>query len=168
VSGPSFSVKFLGSRALDKILRDAKQNGQRAADAGRYAVGLTILARAIPITPKKWGVLRGSGYVTHPANGVVTVGFGGPAAAYAWVQHERMDFKHTEGGPKYLENAVNAVAPQAANIFGRIVEKSLLENAPLPPLGGAPSTPWEGPTSPNRARGTKARKMVRGKRGRRS
>ena len=160
-------MQLLGSRELDKILRRAKEKGARAADAGRYAVGLTILARSVPMTPKKWGVLRGSGYVTHPTNGVVTVGFGGPAAAYAVVQHERMDFKHTEGGPKYLENAVNLVAPQAVNIFGRIVEKSLLEDAPLPPFGGAPATPWEGPTSPNRTRGTKAKKMVRAKRGRR-
>lgn len=164
MSGPSFSVNFIGSRELNKILTKAKEAAPRAADAGRYAVGLSILLRAIPITPKKWGVLRGSGYVTHPNNGVVTVGFGGPAAAYAWAQHERMDYKHTEGGPKYLENAVNQTAPRVAEIFGRIVQKSLLDGAPLPPLGGAPSTAWEGPTSPNRARGSKARKMVKAKR----
>jgi hypothetical protein len=119
---------------------------------------LSILANAVRRTPKKWGVLRGSGYVTHPNNGSVTVGFGGPASAYAWVQHENMDFNHTVGGPKYLSNAVREVQPRATDIYARIVNRSLFAGGPLPPAGGVPSTPWEGPTKPNAKKGRKAKK----------
>jgi hypothetical protein len=35
----------------------------------------------------------------------VVVGFGGPAAPYALVVHERTDLNHPEGEAKFLENA---------------------------------------------------------------
>lgn len=157
---PMLMVNIIGSKELVAKMERAGAQADRAADAGRYNVGLAILAAAVPITPKKWGVLRGSGYVGHPKNGSVDVGFGGPARAYAWAQHENMTWNHAVGGPKYLEKAVYQVAPRAAAIFGRIVEKALIEGGPIPPIGGAPATPNEGPRPP-RTRRRKRRRSAK-------
>jgi len=146
LSGGGLHVRILGSDALARKFNAAAGKAQQAADAGAYNVGLVILRKAVRNAPKKWGVLRGSGHVTHPQGGSCTVGFGGPAAAYAWVQHERMDFKHTEGGPKYLERAVNEVRPRAGDIFLRIAKSVLLDGKPPPPFSGAPSDPFSGAT----------------------
>jgi len=57
--------------------------------------------------PVERGPLRASGHVLEPQKdqqGVyVIMGFGGPAVAYAVVQHERLDYKHRVGQAKYLE-----------------------------------------------------------------
>lgn len=71
----------------------------------------TLLERALPITPLKYGDLRRSGTVEPPVvekDRVTTgVGFGGAAAPYAVVVHENVDpsINYTEPGtgPKYLE-----------------------------------------------------------------
>ena len=61
--------------------------------------------------PVDQGVLRASGYVNvqmEAGGPVVELGYGGAASAYALVQHERLDFNHREGGPKYLERPMLA------------------------------------------------------------
>jgi hypothetical protein len=141
-------MRLIGTEALQAKFKKAGKLAQTAIDAGSYNVGLTILAQAIPGTPKKWGVLRGSGYVALPKNGEVTVGFGGPAAAYAWPQHENMTFKHAVGGPKFLENALYAVAPKALDIWARILRRVLVDGGGPPSMSGAPNTPWQGPRGP--------------------
>jgi len=66
--------------------------------------------KSIPIVPVDTGVLRNTGLVEPPEptlDGVsVTLGFGGPAAIYAAVQHERLDYHHPVGQAKYLEQPV--------------------------------------------------------------
>lgn len=54
------------------------------------------------------GLLRGSGRVTGPEGPKkkVTLSFGGAASAYAMVQHERLDFHHDIGEPRYLVRGV--------------------------------------------------------------
>lgn len=71
------------------------------------------------------GALKNSGHVSLPqrtAHGTeVTIGYGGAAEAYAWVQHERRDFKHRVGKAKYLEDPMRAAAPGlAARLAGRL------------------------------------------------
>lgn len=67
--------------------------------------------------PVDLGILRASGHVLPPVEEdrrtKVQLVFGGAAKAYAIVQHERLDFKHTTGGPKYLERPLMAA-------YGRI------------------------------------------------
>lgn len=143
--GGGLQVQILGSHELASKFKAAAGKAKQAADAGAYNVGLAILRKAVRNAPKKWGILRGSGHVTHPVNGSCTVGFGGPAAAYAWIQHENMSFRHTEGGPKYLERAVGEVRPRAGDIFLRIAKAVLLDGKPVPPVGGAPDNAFSGP-----------------------
>ncbi len=67
--------------------------------------------------PVDLGALKGSGYVRKPrvtARGAtVVMGFGGVAKAYALVQHERKDYHHTVGGPKYLSGPAHEQAEAA-------------------------------------------------------
>lgn len=61
------------------------------------------------------GTLRASGYVARPQRDgkkiSVTMGYGGAAEAYAVVQHERLDYRHTTGQAKYLESVLNESRP---------------------------------------------------------
>lgn len=72
---------------------------------------MTEAKERTPVDPVDGGTLRASGYVTPPevSGDSITqdLGFGGAAADYALVQHERLDFHHTTGQAKFLESAVN-------------------------------------------------------------
>jgi hypothetical protein len=74
-----------------------------------------------------------------------------------------MDFKHTEGGPKYLQRAVEEVRPRAGDIMLNIARSVLLAGKPLPPLTGAPKTPNEGPKEPKTGAKKKSLKKRRRK-----
>jgi hypothetical protein len=53
----------------------------------------------------------------------VTLSYGGPASDYAVVQHERLDYKHSVGGPKYLERPLL----EAASGMGERIAKKIRE-----------------------------------------
>lgn len=83
-----------------------------------------IMAASKPLVPVDLGTLRGSGKVLPPkitgTAVTVTMGYGGPAAAYALVQHERLDYQHTSGQAKYLEEPfVQHTATLGARLVGR-------------------------------------------------
>lgn len=89
---------------LDALVAELPQ----AVAAALYQEAEAIMADSkANYVPVDTGVLRDSGYVEQPeidGNEIsVTLGYGGAASAYALVQHERLDFHHTVGGPKYLE-----------------------------------------------------------------
>lgn len=70
------------------------------------------------------GTLRASGLV-HPPVRVgrhisVTLSYGGAAIDYAIVQHERLDFHHTNGQAKYLESVLNE---SRASMAGRVAAR---------------------------------------------
>ncbi len=66
-----------------------------------------VMAEAKAMTPVDLGILRDSGHVlppkVSPTSVEITAGFGGAASDYAIVQHERLDYNHPSGGPKFLE-----------------------------------------------------------------
>ncbi len=77
--------------------------------------------------PVRDGHLRSSGHVVaDEAQLEVTMGYGGPAGTgnqgesntvnvgYAVPQHENEEYKHTVGGPKYLERPLMAKVPTLA------------------------------------------------------
>jgi hypothetical protein len=67
------------------------------------------------------GMLRDSGHLEHhehPSGDVWVVVFDVP---YAASQHEALDQRHTQGGPKYLENALKAIMPTVeAAVAGKV------------------------------------------------
>lgn len=60
------------------------------------------------------GELRESAYSLVVENDRAEVGF---SAYYAGWQHERMDYHHTAGGPKFLETALDTEADEALRIM---------------------------------------------------
>ena len=66
--------------------------------------------------PVDVGILRNSGHVAGPffdsGRIWIRLAYGGAAGAYAIVQHERLDFRHTVGEAKYLERPLLAHAPE--------------------------------------------------------
>lgn len=130
MSGPGkISLVVTGSKELNAYLKKATGNINQATRCATYALGVGILGSAVRRAPKKRGVLRGSGFCTLPVGkGTAwesTVGFGGPAKAYAWAQHEGTNFRHREGEDHYLQKAVDEVGPQAASIFLSYVKQAL-------------------------------------------
>ena len=80
---------------------------QKAVGKAAYREGVTIMAEAKTLCPVDNGFLKASGHVRKPEYDgprvSVTIGFGGVAEAYAVVQHENLEFHHTVGQAKYLE-----------------------------------------------------------------
>ena len=78
---------------------------EKAARAGLQDAAKKVLKRAKELAPIDDGDLRKSGRVSVD-DVFVTVRFTAP---HAWIQHERMDYEHDEGGAKYLERAVGEI-----------------------------------------------------------
>lgn len=77
---------------------------------------LTIVEQTTrPLTPRLTGALRDSAVIQ------VTGGSGSLTytARYAVYQHERMDYQHSEGGPKYLERGLASSAGAAFEAMRR-------------------------------------------------
>lgn len=104
-------LETLGAEALPALASAVFQEAERIMTEAK--------TQYVPVDT---GVLRDSGFVSPPEIGgmevSVTLGFGGAASAYALVQHERLDYTHTVGGPKYLErpvlNATNGMEDRLA------------------------------------------------------
>ena len=113
-----------GTPVLDeaKLLKDLtrlratmeKKIGSLVKDpAGRAlrSVGEVYMTAAKKRVPVEFGVLRSSGHVIGPEDGLdgvmqVRLVFGGPAATYAVHVHENLKARHAVGQAKYLESVV--------------------------------------------------------------
>lgn len=114
----------------------------KAAEAGLFEAGSIIQGDAMEKTPVDTGNLRASAFTitasltntgntaaptvearqlakTTPTEVTAVVGFGGPSAPYALVQHERTDLKHTVGEAKFLHKAVQQNASKVPVIVGK-------------------------------------------------
>lgn len=154
----SFTIQLAKVSAFRKILRDAgAQSGALAATA-LYQEGLKIMARSQREVPVRWGVLRSTGTVHPPqrrGTGVeVLLTYGGPAAPYAWIQHERIGLRHdAPTKAKYLEDPVLNYERQFEHALAQRMSW-LFSTSQV--LGSTwPSETWRGPaprTTPRRGR----------------
>lgn len=107
-------------------LRRYEASLEEAVGSYLYSVGEEILTdvkasgpgRGVPVDT---GTLRNSLRVVRQDEGVDLVA-GGAAAPYALVQHERTDFRHTVGEPRYLVRGAERWTPggsAAANALKR-------------------------------------------------
>ncbi len=119
----------IDTASLNRVLGNIKKVGDRAAKEATAALFIEaqeILTRSRQdFVPVDMGILRSDSGVTNPtrsAKAEVTIWYGaGPAEKYAIPQHERLDFKHTVGGPKYLERPLlEAVSGMAARLGKRV------------------------------------------------
>ena len=115
-------VKVTGINELKRTLKGADLNIRLAANREIHKIATEILNESRALVPFQDGILSGSGHLVAggAASNLVlsqTVEYGGPAAPYALVQHENLDYFHpakvrggtgpgTPGetrGAKYLE-----------------------------------------------------------------
>lgn len=101
----------------------ANQRARRGADLGAAAGGDHVRDVAVHRAPRLTGTLRASAHVTQePGSGTAAIGFG---ADYAIYQHERMDYQHDDGGPKFLETALVSERREVARLMQTEVRKAL-------------------------------------------
>lgn len=117
-----------GLPALTAALARVGVEGLPAMAAALYVEAEKIMAVSKERVPVDTGVLRASGHVELPhvsGTGVeVDFGYGGAAERYAWIQHERMDYQHSHGGPKYLEGpCLEAVSGMEVRVAARVAAK---------------------------------------------
>lgn len=87
---------------------------EKAARAALQDVAKDVLKVAKQYAPREDGDLRKSGKVNVDDTTVI-VRFTAP---HAWLQHERLDYAHDEGGAKFLERAVDEVGSANAVVSG--------------------------------------------------
>jgi hypothetical protein len=100
------SLGMVGAvRGVDEVCRNLDLYGEKAIQAterGLYEEAEIVMAASKRLVPVDTGTLRSTGHVRRPISGAhgisVTMGYGGPAAPYALVQHEEHHEKK-----KYLE-----------------------------------------------------------------
>lgn len=120
-----------GAREFERRLRRLAEAGPLAREAAKalYTEAELVMTEAKTRTPVRTGALRASGLVEPPSvqSGQVEVrfGFGGPAAPYAVVQHERLDYRHPVGQAKFLESALQEALPRIQRASGRVVSSRI-------------------------------------------
>lgn len=120
-------VQWSGVDELQDLLTKMTKLARDGMRAGLHEAASDIMDEAKERAPLDMGDLRGSGYVGHPKQEgteiSVPIGFGGPAAPYAVVQHEREDFNHDVGEAKYLEKAIdNQIGEAGAKVGAAVAE----------------------------------------------
>jgi hypothetical protein len=126
----SLSVSISGLDSWGAFVAGKLQAAQQAARAAMYQLGEEIMAESKRLVPVDLGTLRSTGIVELPVERggavVVVLGYGGPAAPYALVQHEDLSLKHPEGGQaKYLEQPFLALAPTLTDRVAAAVRKAV-------------------------------------------
>lgn len=152
-----FTTRWLGVRELTDILRKAGAQSGALAATGLYQEGLKVMAISQREVPVHWGILRSTGTVHAPmrhGTGVeVLLTYGGPAAPYAWIQHERLNLRHdSPTKAKYLEDPVVGYGREFEGALGKRMSWLFHTDQVL---GGAwPSTTWRAPAAsvPSRTR----------------
>lgn len=130
------SFKLVGDKEVDRAL--AKLGGPDLNSAAKFALnnlGENIMGESKLEVPVDEGILRGTGHV-DPARVVnsflvlVEMGYGGPSAPYALIQHENLDFQHKPGEKaKYLEDPFNRWAKVAEVRIAADLRRKLLRSA---------------------------------------
>ena len=125
---------------FDEVARGTTLGVKRGVKLGVGQILLEIGARADELVPFDTGALSRSQSTTVERVGKTIVGeiaYGGPAAPYSLIQHEKLTLSHppkSKGGspvapgqgrgPKYLEFPSNQVGQRAEKIIARSVAKS--------------------------------------------
>lgn len=101
------NIQVIGATQFAQKLRRAQVAGPKVVLATLFQQAEKIMTVSkADYVPVDKGHLRGSGFVEPPVmtsqGGSVTMGYGGPAAPYAYIVHEDLTVRHTVGQAKYL------------------------------------------------------------------
>ena len=123
-------ITLTGKRELSAKMRAAVANAPNLLGRGLREEGETIMTRSKRLVPVDLGTLRASGFVDGPDlsgnTATVILGYGGAAQAYALIQHERTDYRHTSGQAKFLEQPVNEAANGFSARLARRIGRKIL------------------------------------------
>lgn len=119
-------------KATERSFKQAAKKIERALktlDTG-IASGLRVIGEEIMTdikansaghgVPQDEGILKGSGRVTGPTNGEVTLSFGGAAAPYALRQHEDLTLRHRIGEARYLVRGLDRWKPDGSAAYNAL------------------------------------------------
>jgi hypothetical protein len=89
------------------LIKDAQKRALDGCEELAFLIKTDAMEHC-PVAEENGGTLRNSHVIERrDAERAVVIGVGGAAAPYAEIQHERLDFHHTTGEAKWLENAFN-------------------------------------------------------------
>src|SRR6478735_326385 len=94
-----------GKWDFDGLLKIEARGTPRATESAMRI----IKRKTDPLTPRDTGELINSGHI-HLTEDTASIEYSAP---YAVLQHERMDYSHPHGGPKYLERGIQAAGSEA-------------------------------------------------------
>lgn len=139
-------LELTGMDSVQKALADMQDRLRLAAEGAMYLSANNIIIDAVERTPQDHGALRASGYATLPVrtgdDTTVEIGYGGPAASYAVVQHEGLNFRHEVGEARFLDHATTAWLFGGGNEqMAKIATVLFTQGASSIPPGSAPLTP---------------------------
>lgn len=126
-SGFQIHVQIEGIPASVLCMKNMEEVAGRSLAKSLYQEGEIIMGQSKKLVPVKDGNLISSGHVQLPkrmgkSGWLIEIGYGGPSAPYALVQHENLWYKHPGGRiAKYLERPALSVA----RTMGRRVSKKL-------------------------------------------
>lgn len=136
----AFNINMMGADAMIRLLSKAPAEALQHLGIALYEEALEIIAEGQNyLTPVDHGTLAGSGTVLPPEmNGNkigVTLGYGGPASAYAMYVHELLEspsgkainWSKSGSGAKYLENPTRKAIPEIERRIFRKLNKILKE-----------------------------------------
>jgi len=116
-------IQITGRQELERKLAAVRAAGPAAVQQTLVETGDAILdAAKNDYVPVDTGVLKDSGFLEAIELGhqfVVTVGFGGAAAAYALYVHEDLVARHIVGQAKYLEIPYRAAVAGIADVLAQ-------------------------------------------------
>lgn len=119
-----------GFERLRYIISRAKREAVIVVASALYEEATVIFNETQRVTPVRFGVLRGTGFVeppvVHNTSVEVTMGYGGPAAPYAFWVHERVFGQHgrrirhdSPTKAKFLEEPVLAAQAHVGDRIAR-------------------------------------------------
>lgn len=124
-----FEAKFTNLGGILQSLGVLQGEIQQAYARQLYQSGEEVMTAAKELTPVDTGALRASGHVQQPkidgGKVSVTLGFGGPAVAYAEVVHEDLAANHGVGQAKFLEQPLVQRQSQIQHALDDAVNEAL-------------------------------------------
>ena len=127
MAGVKITIK--GLNRLIKKLNSLGSDANREISPALFQEAEEIMGRSKSLVPVDTGVLRSSGHVQRPEvdrNGVrVTLGYGGPAEAYALAVHENLRARHPVGQAKYLEQPLLEALPEVKRAVGKALDRAI-------------------------------------------
>ena len=120
-------AKLRGEEAMLRKLRKLEKVYPDRMELALTIEGELIMTKSKQsFVPVRFGPLRSSGFVEGAKRTArlvsVRLVYGGTAAPYAIIQHERLDFKHKVGEAKYLEKPMNQAVPGMAKRMARTLD----------------------------------------------